>query len=77
MGNMNGGWFSPAKSALFAGSDHGGGHWVVIPSTIETAKLNNVNPQIWLANTLSRLAAGHSPAAVDQRMLWNCATVVT
>lgn len=65
------------KNAIFADSDHGGDHWAVIASMIETAKLNNVNPQIWLANTLSRLAVGHSAAALDQLMPWNCATVVT
>lgn len=44
------------KNALFAGSDDGGDHWAVIASIIETAKLNNVNPQLWLADTLTRLA---------------------
>jgi hypothetical protein len=59
------------KNALFAGSDDGGDHWAVVASMIETAKLNGINPQIWLADTLTRLAAGHSIKALDQLMPWN------
>ena len=44
------------KNALFAGSDDGGDHWAVIATLIETAKLNDVNPHTWLADTLQRLA---------------------
>ena len=46
------------KNALFAGSDDGGDHRAVIASLIETCKLNGTNPQAWLSDTLSRLAAG-------------------
>lgn len=65
------------KNALFAGSDDGGDHWAIIASMIETAKLNGINPQIWLADTLTRLAAGHSITALDQLMPWNLAGAVT
>ena len=37
------------KNALFAGSDQGGVHWGIIASPIETAKLNAVDPQAYLA----------------------------
>lgn len=59
------------KNALFAGSDDGGDHWAVIASLIETAKLNAVDPQAWLAGTLSRLAAGHPATALDALMPWH------
>jgi transposase len=59
------------KNALFAGSDDGGDHWAVIASLIETAKLNAVDPQAWLAQTLSRLAAGHPAIALDALMPWH------
>lgn len=58
------------KNALFAGSDDGGDHWAVIASLIETAKLNGVDPQAWLADTLARLAAGHSARRLDDLMPW-------
>ena len=62
------------KNALFAGSDD---HWAVIASMIETCKLSGTNPQVWLADTLTRLVAGHSAAALDQLMPWNHAAAVT
>ena len=58
------------KNALFAGSDDGGNHWAVIASLIETAKLNGVDPQAWLSDTLSRLAAGHPATALQALMPW-------
>lgn len=59
------------KNALFAGSDDGGDHWAVIASLIETCKLNGVDPQLWLADTLTRLAAGHSNLRREDLMPWN------
>ena len=58
------------KNALFAGSDDGGDHWAVIASLIETCKLNAVDPQAWLAGTLTKLAAGHSNLRRDELMPW-------
>lgn len=58
------------KNALFAGSDEGGQHWAVIASLIETAKLNGIDPQAWLASTLARLAAGHHVTELDSLMPW-------
>jgi hypothetical protein len=64
------------KNALFAGSDDGGDHWAVLATLIETAKLNGINPHTWLTDTLQRLAAGHSSAALGQLMPWNHAVDV-
>ena len=58
------------KNALFAGSDQGGVHWGVIASLIETCKLNAVNPQAYLASTLTRLINRHPASQVDQLMPW-------
>ncbi len=44
------------KAWLFAGSDRGGERAAVIYSLIGTAKLNNVDPQAWLADVLARVA---------------------
>src|SRR5262249_55195215 len=46
------------KSWLFAGSDRGGERAAVMLTLIQTAKLNNVDPQAWLADMLARLP-GH------------------
>ena len=43
------------KSWLFAGSDKGGERAAFIYTLIGTAKLNNIDPQAWLADTLARI----------------------
>ena len=62
------------KNALFAGSDQGGVHWGVIASLIETCKLNAVDPQAYLADTLTRLVNRHPASQIDQLMPWAYAT---
>ena len=44
------------KAWLFAGSDRGGKRAAVVYSLIVTAKLNDVDPQAWLADVLARIA---------------------
>jgi transposase len=44
------------KAWLFAGSDRGGERAVVMFTLIQTAKLNDVDPQAWLADVLARIA---------------------
>jgi hypothetical protein len=58
------------KNALFAGSDQGGVHWGVIASLIETCKLNAIDPQAYLASTLTRLVNRHPASQIDQLMPW-------
>ena len=43
------------KAWLFAGSDRGGQRAAVMFTLIHTAKLNDVDPQAWLADVLARL----------------------
>ena len=58
------------KNALFAGSDEGGANWAIIASLIETCKLNDINPQAWLADTLTKLVNGWPQARIDELNLW-------
>jgi transposase len=58
------------KSWLFAGSDRGGQRAAAIYSLIVTAKLNNVDPQAWLADVLARIA-NHPAHSIDQLLPWN------
>ena len=44
------------KSWLFAGSDRGGERTAAMYTLIGTAKLNDVDPQAWLADVLGRIA---------------------
>lgn len=43
------------KAWLFAGSDRGGERAVAMYSLIVTARLNNVDPQAWLADVMARI----------------------
>ena len=44
------------KSWLFAGSDRGADRAAVMYTLIGTAKLNDADPQAWLADVLARIA---------------------
>ena len=44
------------KSWLFAGSERGAERAVVMYTLIQTAKMNDVDPQAWLADVLARIA---------------------
>jgi transposase len=55
---------------LFAGSDRGGQRAAVLYSLIVTAKLNDVDPQAWLADVLARIA-DHPARDIDELLPWN------
>jgi len=44
------------KAWLFCGSDRGGQRAAILYSLIQTARLNDVDPQAWLADVLARIA---------------------
>jgi transposase len=58
------------KSWLFAGSDRGGQRAAVMYALIVTAKMNDVDPQAWLADVLARIA-DHPASKLDQLLPWN------
>jgi transposase len=58
------------KAWLFAGSDLGGQRAAMMYSLITTAKMNDVDPQAWLADILARIAS-HPAHRLDELMPWN------
>ena len=58
------------KAWLFAGSDRGAERAAVIATLIMTAKLNDVDPQAWLADVLARIA-DHPVHRLDELLPWN------
>ena len=58
------------KSWLFAGSDRGGQRAAVMYSLIVTAKMNDIDPQSWLADVLARIA-DHPASKLDELLPWN------
>ena len=58
------------KNYLFAGSDAGGRRAAAMYSLIESAKLNGLNPQHYLADVLARIA-DHPARRIDELLPWN------
>jgi len=58
------------KNWLFAGSDRGGERAAAMYTLIATAKLNNVDPQAWLADVLRRIA-DHPARRLNELLPWN------
>jgi transposase len=58
------------KSWLFAGSDRGGERAAVMYTLIQSARLNDVDPQAWLADLLARIN-DHNIQKLDQLLPWN------
>ena len=58
------------KSWLFCGSDRGGERAAVMYSLIVTAKMNDIDPQAWLADVLGRIAE-HPAQKLDELLPWN------
>ena len=58
------------KSWPFCGSDRGGQRAAAMYSLVVTAKMNGVDPQAWLADVLSRIAA-HPAHRLDELLPWN------
>jgi hypothetical protein len=48
------------KNSLFPGNDNGGRHWAIIATLIQSAKLNGVEPLVWLTDVLERIVAGRT-----------------
>jgi transposase len=58
------------KNYLFAGSDTGGDRAAAMYTITQTAKLNGVNPELYLRDTLARIADGHPISRIDELLPW-------
>jgi transposase len=58
------------KNYMFVGSERGGKSAAIIYTLIAAAKLNSVDPQAWLSDTLSRIA-DHKINRIDELLSWN------
>jgi hypothetical protein len=60
------------KNWLFMGSEGGGKSAAIAYTLIETAKLNGIDPQAWLTDTLGRIS-DHKITRLDELMPWRYA----
>jgi transposase len=58
------------KNYLFAGSDKGGHRAATLYTILQTAKLNDLNPEAYLTNTLAKIADGHPINRIAELMPW-------
>ena len=58
------------RNWTFAGSDEGGRRAAVIYTLINSAKLNDIDPQAWLADVLARIQ-DHPMRRIDELLPWN------
>ena len=58
------------KNYMFVGSERGGKSAAIIYTLMETAKLNNIDPQAWLTDVLTRIA-DHKINRIDELLPWN------
>jgi transposase len=58
------------KNYLFAGSDTGGDRAAAIYTIVQTARLNEVNPEAYLRDILTRIADGHPINRIAELMPW-------
>ena len=52
------------------GSDRGGERAALLLTLIQTARLNGIDPQAWLADVLARIAE-HPANGLDELLPWN------
>jgi transposase len=62
------------RAWLFAGSDRGGERAAAMYTLIATAKLNDINPQAWLADVLARIA-DHPASRLHELLPWHWNTL--
>jgi transposase len=63
------------KNYLFAGSDAGGDRAASMYTLVQTAKLNRVNPEAYLKDTLAKIADGHPISRLDELMPWRSSLI--
>jgi len=59
------------KNWLFAGSKAGGERAAALYSVIETAKLNGLEPQAYIADVIEKIASGWPASRWDELIPWN------
>ena len=59
------------KNFLFLGSDEGGLRAAHIYTMVESARLNGLNPQAYLADVIDRMAKGWPRSRLAELLPWN------
>jgi transposase len=60
------------RNSLFSGSEGGAESWAILSSLVNTAKLNGIDPQAYLADVLERIVSGRTKShQLADLLAWN------
>jgi transposase len=59
------------KNFLFLGSDEGGRRAAIFYTIIESAKLQDIDPEAYMADVIDRMAKGHTISRLHELLPWN------
>jgi hypothetical protein len=59
------------KNFLFLGSEAGGERAAILYTVLESAKLNGLDPEAYLADVVDRMARGHPINRLAELLPWN------
>jgi len=60
------------RNSLFSGNEGGAQSWAILASLINTAKLNNLDPQTYLLDVLERIVSGRTKHhQLSELLAWN------
>ncbi len=59
------------KNFLFLGSETGGDRAALIYTVLQLAKLNGLDPEVYLADVIDRMAKGHPINRLSELLPWN------
>jgi len=66
---------SRKKNSLFCGDEGGGETWAILSTLLQTARLNGLNPEAWLADALERVVCGATTNdRLAELLAWNWKT---
>ncbi len=60
------------RNSLFCGDEGGGRTWAILSTLLQTARLNNVDPEVWLIDVLERVVSGATTNdRLAELLAWN------
>lgn len=60
------------RNSLFSGNEGGAQSWAILASLVNTAKLNDIDPQTYLADVLERVVSGRTKShQLAELLAWN------
>lgn len=59
------------KNFLFLGSEAGGNRAAALYTVLESARLNGINPEAYLADVIDQMAKGHPINRLSELLPWN------